>query len=179
MLLPALSKARATAKQAACKNNFKQIGISTLLYLDDNGEYFPEGWRSGPGSTQYKVLLAKYNGTQVNGRYLRTSPPPKIYFCPSAPKFSWDLYKIGYCTLAGVSGGKPFSRKLSSVKNSHSDVAWMMEGIRGDGFMYGSDRIYLRSNFFRMRHNHKANVLYVDGHVNSVPEYTNKMFSID
>jgi len=36
MLLPALGKAKATAKRADCQNNLRQLGIATVLYWDDN-----------------------------------------------------------------------------------------------------------------------------------------------
>ena len=41
MLLPALSKARAKARQIACVNNQKQIGLYINLYLNDFNDYFP------------------------------------------------------------------------------------------------------------------------------------------
>lgn len=34
MLLPALNKARATAKKISCINNLKQIGTLTVIYAD-------------------------------------------------------------------------------------------------------------------------------------------------
>jgi type II secretory pathway pseudopilin PulG len=39
LLLPALSKAKARARQAACLNNLRQIGIATTLYLADFKQY--------------------------------------------------------------------------------------------------------------------------------------------
>ncbi len=36
MLLPALSSARMKGQQASCKNNLKQLGLATALYVDDN-----------------------------------------------------------------------------------------------------------------------------------------------
>ena len=39
MLLPALQKARNTAKTATCKSNFKQIGNAAMLYADGNEGY--------------------------------------------------------------------------------------------------------------------------------------------
>ena len=36
MLLPALSKAREKARSIACTGNLKQLGLSLILYVDDN-----------------------------------------------------------------------------------------------------------------------------------------------
>src|SRR5437773_7507896 len=41
MLLPALSKAKKKAGQAACMNNLKQLTLGTLMYIDDNADAFP------------------------------------------------------------------------------------------------------------------------------------------
>jgi prepilin-type N-terminal cleavage/methylation domain-containing protein/prepilin-type processing-associated H-X9-DG protein len=42
LLLPALSRAKTKAKQAGCLSNLKQIGISFLIYLDENQDHFPD-----------------------------------------------------------------------------------------------------------------------------------------
>jgi len=39
LLLPALAKAQAKAKQTACLNNLRQIGIATIMYVNDNRVY--------------------------------------------------------------------------------------------------------------------------------------------
>ena len=39
MLLPALSKARARARSISCVNNLKQIGLASVMYSDDNGDF--------------------------------------------------------------------------------------------------------------------------------------------
>ena len=36
MLLPALGKARDKARAVSCVNNFKQLGLSVIMYQDDN-----------------------------------------------------------------------------------------------------------------------------------------------
>jgi len=39
MLLPALSKAREKARSISCVNKLKQLGITELMYADDNNDY--------------------------------------------------------------------------------------------------------------------------------------------
>lgn len=39
LLLPALSRAKASAKSVACKSNLRQIGLALNLYLDECGAY--------------------------------------------------------------------------------------------------------------------------------------------
>ena len=41
MLLPALAKAKEAAKKIACTNNLKQLGLSVIMYADDNEGLFP------------------------------------------------------------------------------------------------------------------------------------------
>src|SRR5206468_698725 len=41
LLLPGLAKAKSKAKQTACINNLRQIGIETIMYLSDNTGRYP------------------------------------------------------------------------------------------------------------------------------------------
>jgi prepilin-type N-terminal cleavage/methylation domain-containing protein len=49
MLLPALAKAKAKAKQTACVNNLKQVGIAYHMWSGDNRDKYPWniGWTNG------------------------------------------------------------------------------------------------------------------------------------
>ena len=42
MLLPALAKAKDTAKRRACVSNTRQLGIAFKLFLSDNNDHFPK-----------------------------------------------------------------------------------------------------------------------------------------
>ena len=39
LLLPALARAKSKAKTTACMNNMRQLGIATVMYVQENGEY--------------------------------------------------------------------------------------------------------------------------------------------
>jgi len=69
MLLPALSKAKASAHRIECVNNMHQLGLSVSMYADDNEDKFP---MRGGGSDNYWP-------SQL-GPYLTTTA---ILHCPS------------------------------------------------------------------------------------------------
>ncbi len=82
MLLPALSKAREKARQAACINNLKQLGIGFLLYAQDYNDFWPQ-LSAAAGTVawqQWEGQVAPY----VN--YNKQSGSPAIFYCPSTNK---------------------------------------------------------------------------------------------
>jgi prepilin-type N-terminal cleavage/methylation domain-containing protein len=73
MLLPALAKAKSKGKQTACINNQRQMGIATVMYVTDYGEYM------GSLSTQrgfYYVWPPRLFSFMGDSR--------KSFLCPSA-----------------------------------------------------------------------------------------------
>jgi len=51
MLMPALSRAKAMAKRAACQGNLRQLQLSLQMYADDNQDLIPP--RGTPGAEAY------------------------------------------------------------------------------------------------------------------------------
>jgi prepilin-type N-terminal cleavage/methylation domain-containing protein/prepilin-type processing-associated H-X9-DG protein len=52
ILLPALGRARETAKRVQCGSNLHQIGLAMIMYCNDNKGYFPGAARGGGGIQQ-------------------------------------------------------------------------------------------------------------------------------
>jgi prepilin-type N-terminal cleavage/methylation domain-containing protein len=81
LLLPALGRAKAQAKRAACLSNVKQINVGTLMYAHDNADLFPilptpNPYPNGEGFF-FKELMKKYvglSGPPTNGDRLFTCP---------------------------------------------------------------------------------------------------------
>jgi prepilin-type N-terminal cleavage/methylation domain-containing protein len=68
MLLPALAKAKESAKRIVCINDLKQLGLSAVMYADDNEGYYTP--RDG-GNNAWPAKLYDYFKN------------PKLLLCPS------------------------------------------------------------------------------------------------
>jgi prepilin-type N-terminal cleavage/methylation domain-containing protein len=103
MLLPALARAKEKARQTACINNLKQLGLAFAMYLDDNKDTFPgvasrgayeamkEDWifwnisRSGSGTFTSQLINDPRNS--AIGPYLGNFTT-NLFRCPSDQ--DWD-----------------------------------------------------------------------------------------
>jgi prepilin-type N-terminal cleavage/methylation domain-containing protein/prepilin-type processing-associated H-X9-DG protein len=109
MLLPALSKAREKARGISCVNNFKQLGLLSVLYADESEGYLL-GYRIYHANRPNKTPLFWYEWLQISGyipeaaKLARTEqyPNSNVYhvsmlICPSdtnGPKASWHWRPI-------------------------------------------------------------------------------------
>jgi prepilin-type N-terminal cleavage/methylation domain-containing protein len=81
ILLPALARARESARRASCANNLKQIGLVVKMYANESkGQKFPTlaYWRCNGDSNGSFSL----NMIQVYPEYLSD---PAVTLCPSDP----------------------------------------------------------------------------------------------
>jgi len=93
MLLPALGRARATAKRAACLNNVKQITMACVMYANDNDEQLPVGIVFSWESPEY---VKNVNGTTITNYFQDIIGPQianipnhitQVFKCPNAQNF--------------------------------------------------------------------------------------------
>src|SRR5262249_15300244 len=91
MLLPALARAKSKAKQTACINNLRQIGIGLVMYADTYNQY-PSCYWATPAYYVWQPRLLTFMG---NAR--------GAFSCPAArPDSAWD--PVANPTVANVIG---------------------------------------------------------------------------
>lgn len=97
MLLPALNKARKTAKGASCLNNAKQLGLMMYSYTDDNDGLLMNA-QYGPIDTKWYFILNKdYKLSYKNMRC------PELWgITPRYPTEPETTYALN---MGGVAGG--------------------------------------------------------------------------
>ena len=177
ILLPALSKARESTKRVHCINRQKQIGLTMLMYVEDNNGCLPPAWTP---IYWHLYSVTSYLGIKSgNYRYSHFECPSDkfVWYHPSEPAqtpTSGDpSYGINIRICDGVNG-YPFKR----IKKPHEKVLLgertrTQEGGSGSNHTYIS---YEQSLYYR-RHQNGGNIGWLDGR--ATRENMADMFTID
>lgn len=104
ILLPALARARESARRASCQNNLKQFGIIFKMFANENKEKFPDSIQYVPWSLYY---LMGFNGAQLYPEYWTD---PAIARCPS------DAGGDRYAEIFGME--QDFPAQISRISKS-------------------------------------------------------------
>jgi len=169
MLLPALSQAREKARQSVCMSNLKQIGYAFLMYCDDYDGYTPAN-RVGTSSDCWFSLISRITYKWVGyttWEPLKPAIPFKTFRCPSALRteyYDWyPFYKVGYAYNSGAAN-KKVSRNPTPTK---TPIVYDGKSLYGDGY-YGYSTLGQYAVY--TRHSGGMNLLFLDGHVEWIPD---------
>lgn len=172
MLLPALNKARASAKAISCVSNLKQIGTVAQFYSNDSNGYIPYYLR-GTGDYWYEPRGEGWLAEYLDKKGAKLS---KVMVCPSDANLTptsdsrWHSYIYNIYQTLDWSGG--YGRKLKKVgyplllDHNFAFGTSSPNGITGPGVC---DQTAIAGTGTAARigymHNQKTNILYDDGHV--------------
>ena len=184
MLLPALGKARETARGIGCANKLKQLGTATAFYENDWNGFFPPNSDTSVLNGRWPLKLMTYMQTNTPSWYGSVSAPKMDFYCTSNlvspfPNFVHSDYATNYAwnfTLMAISPNLVKNNILK--KPSRSGLFWDGGGLNGAmGLVGNPTNQYMAngtwsirpvdapaSNTIGFNHNKTANVLYVDKH---------------
>jgi prepilin-type N-terminal cleavage/methylation domain-containing protein/prepilin-type processing-associated H-X9-DG protein len=161
MLLPALSKAKAKAKQIQCLNNLKQVGLSVLVYAD---AYKNRIQISSPLDTQFTWGGLLYSN-QLTGS-------PTVFLCPAYPPREFTnwfrTYGVWSDPPATVTAGEFNEDVIVSAIANPVDYVHLADttsrGRMGLGAVQFHSFHTNATEEVHARHNNTANGWFFDGH---------------
>lgn len=174
LLLPALRKAKATAKSVQCLNNLKQWGLATQVYVADNDDYLPKEGKATPlqsdlDSTTYQAWYIQLPETLKLPRYAdmpwRTNAladfGQSVWICPSNPRhvIAPSINLFHYALNEGFNGSGAHNRspiKLLAIPASPCSVVWLFDNGQKPSLGDGGSVTNV--------HNNGANLCFLDGH---------------
>ncbi len=138
ILLPALARARESARRASCANNLKQMGLVIKMYSNESkGQMFPTLMTIDCGGSMYPEYHASF-AIGINQVYPEYLSDASVTLCPSDPSGSSveqryskanDMAQVHvgngvYQSTSGVPNSDFYPCELSSESSSYSYMGW-------------------------------------------------------
>ena len=190
LLLPALSRSKATAQRIKCVSNLHQLGIATQMYWDENGgscfryssgftnggQLFWFGWL-GPGAEGERPFDATTGALfpYLQGRGVELCPSLNYALAQFKLKAKGAAYGYGYNLQLSSAINHP-PKKVGSIMRP-SDIAVLADSAQVNTFQPPAspenpmleEFYYVNTNrneaTAHFRHGQKASVVFCDGHV--------------
>jgi prepilin-type N-terminal cleavage/methylation domain-containing protein/prepilin-type processing-associated H-X9-DG protein len=175
MLLPALKRARGTAKSIKCTSNLKQVGLAFGMYAGDFNGWIPKYWN---GTAQWYRVFCELNYTNCTYDEARgrdsvggaATGMKTIFWCPEDkrdPIAVVGCSGVSYAINGIISNDDSSSytwKKISKIKNPTETM--MAIDVWRDN--YNND-MYIIQPYDGLpnidyRHSGNTNALYIDSH---------------
>jgi prepilin-type N-terminal cleavage/methylation domain-containing protein/prepilin-type processing-associated H-X9-DG protein len=162
MLLPALSNAKAKAKQVHCLSNLKEIGLSVLLYADEHKNHIQI---SSPLDNQFTWGGLLCTNQRMSSR--------SVFLCPAYPPrecTNWfRTYGVWSDPPASVTDGEYHENLVVAAVLKPVEYVHLADTTSRGRMGYGSVQFHsFRTNAaeeVHARHNRVADGWFLDGHV--------------
>ena len=168
MLLPALAKARAKARQISCTSNLKQLGLANSMYTNDNDDMI-KGCYGASYKTQSTAIIPEEPSfkKESDGQWhtcWSTAIYPyvgnvKTYICPSNLG-RYGGHNYGMPVQCGSATLFYDCRNLGTIKRPTECMLYSEKGGGGGPSYIMNDQYYCMAK----PHGEDANLVFVDGH---------------
>ncbi len=198
ILLPALSKAKEASQSAVCKSNVRSIGLALVLYSEDHNGWIPATYNNATASPLHpgRGFWADHIYTYLsiggrNGAYYRPVDLEDygVFRCPTHEDLKAGIDYFSYCYNGIMAGNDTYVRHGEARQGSGyrplkspGETAWVIDGeVNGNTlipFVFAPPTGFY-SNIPWERHLERANVLYLDTHVNTVERIEQSAIYVD
>ena len=178
MLLPALNKARESARSTACLNNLKQNGTMILMYANSNRGVFMVFSEVADGTSPWADFAMNYSSSDPAQAKAMT----RSLACPSLPLADWDgsynglkwnTYGIWNLTewlpesyWRILDGGKHQFYKIDRIRRPSSlpMLADTLNNQDKQSYTFSHIQTGTTKPLVAFRHGNRTNAWFADGH---------------
>jgi prepilin-type N-terminal cleavage/methylation domain-containing protein/prepilin-type processing-associated H-X9-DG protein len=164
LLLPALSRAKDSARTAQCLSNLRQLGIAYNLYNDDHDNRLPT--TDMLGRSNYRMLADPLG---LPGYFQNYCPTNEVWLCPSGRKtlasngvnYAWSRAQ----GLIGTNGNTAAFEDMSKTVLVWDNYCYTLPSVFGVPEATGGPKVATRALFYNPHNSRqRINWLYYDGH---------------
>lgn len=165
LLLPALSKAKEKARRIQCASSVRQIGLASLMYVEDHDDHFP--------GQPHDAMTPRILGGDGRNFYdeLMSYLKPEIWLCPATSEgpgrlmsYHMNGFIISSNGLKSAAIRQPSETLLMGESGGWTGTRWNEAYLRP-----APDGSYLYDNP-QVHHGGGCNATFADGHVLWYPD---------
>ncbi len=177
LLLPALSKAKESARQIQCASNLRQLALAVHMYAHEREDRLPGVWESSVGSGNssgsngwmfFLNLGAPTRFDPARGSLHEFAPNAKAFECPSDRADSGDSFAIN-ARLSTPTATAGFHEGVAeaALRAPAATLLFLEEAAPNSANADSTNDSYHDPNNDRVtvRHRGAANFAFCDGHI--------------
>lgn len=166
MLLPALIKAKDSAKRTECLSNLRQIALVYHMYNNDSNGKLPT--QEMLGNSSYRIIT---DPLSLPSYFVPYCPTNRVWLCPAGRKtlttngvnYAWSRAQ----NLVGTAGSEQAFAAMSSTVVIWDNFTYALPSVFGvpEGSSGGPSAVTAVLRYYPHNSHKKLNYLYLDGHV--------------